>query len=180
VLACLRWLGEFQILALVPLKGSIPTAEVAELANIPSAQLARVVRMTATSGFLCEPKSGEIAHTPLSARFVTDLSFYDALMFLAESAAPSALNMAVATERQGRQKDSKESAYSVAFNTSKPFQSACMEQPRLQRRYNAYVRYTGASSTGFIELLARLNWRGMGNACVVHVSHYTLRCDSRC
>jgi hypothetical protein len=125
--------------------------------------------MTATAGFLSEPQPGEIAHTALSARFVTDLSFYDALMFLAESAAPSALKMAAATEQQGRQRDSNDSAYSLAFNTTKPFQSACLEQPKLKRQYKAYVRYTGAASNGFIDLLGRLNWGSMGNACVVDV-----------
>ena len=130
--------------------------------------------MTATAGFLREPQPGQIAHTTLSARFVTDLSFFDAIMFLAESAAPTALQMAAATERQGRRKDSSESAYSVAFNTTKPFQSACLEQPRLQRRYNAYMRYTAAASNGFIELLARLNWRSLGNSCIVDVSLLTI------
>ncbi len=125
--------------------------------------------MTATAGFLWEPQPGEIAHTTLSARFVTDLSFFDAIMFLAESAAPTALHMATATERQGRRKDLSESAYSVAFNTTKPFHSDCLEQPRLQRRYNAYVRYTAAARNRFIDLLAGLNWRSLGSACVVDV-----------
>lgn len=157
------------MLALIPLRSSISASEVAELASVPVLQLSRVVRMTATAGFLYEPTAGQVAHTTLSARFVTDLSFFDAIMFLAESAAPTAMNMTQATERQGRRKDGTESAYSVAFNTKTPFQSACLEQPRLQRRYNAYVRYTSASSNGFVELLARLNWGSLGGASVVDV-----------
>lgn len=157
------------MLALIPLRSSIAIHEVAELANVPVVQLSRIIRMIATAGFLCEPQPGQVAHTTLSSRFVTDLSFFDALMFLAESAAPTALQMAKATERQSQQQGSTESAYSLAFNTTRPFHSACSEEPRLQRRYNAYVRYTMSASSGFLDLLARLNWASLGAACVVDV-----------
>ena len=170
LLASLRWLGSFQILALIPLCNSISAGEVAELAGVPKAQLCRIVRMTATAGFLFEPQLGQIAHTTLSARFVTDLSFFDAIMFLAESVAPTALQMTAATQRGGQEKDSHNSAYLLAFNTSRPFHSACLEQPRLQRRYAAYCQYACVKSDGFTDLLGRLNWRGLGSQCVVDVS----------
>ncbi|KAL9066490.1 MAG: hypothetical protein Q9161_007553 [Pseudevernia consocians] len=101
ILACLKWLGEFQVLACIPLGGSIPAKEVADLAGVPETQLCRVVRMTAIAGFLHEPRPGHIAHTALSAPFVTNLSFLDTTMFLAEIAAPTALHMATATQRHG-------------------------------------------------------------------------------
>ncbi len=157
------------MLALIPLDSSISVNEVAELASVPVAQLSRVVRMTATAGFLHETKPNHIAHTVLSAPFVTNLSFLDATMFLAESVAPTALHMVTATQRQGRREAPSDNPYSIAFHTSQPFQAACSEQPRLQRQYAAYSQHAGLSNDGHIELLGRLNWRSLGSACVVDV-----------
>lgn len=75
LLACL---GEFQVLACIPLKGSILAKDVADMAGVPETRLWRVVRITATASFLHESQPGHIAHTALSAPFVTNLSFLDA------------------------------------------------------------------------------------------------------
>jgi hypothetical protein len=71
--------------------------EIAELAGVSGNQLSRIVRMTATAGFLHKPQPGRIAHTPLLAPFVNNLSYLDAAMFLAKTAAPTALYMTAAT-----------------------------------------------------------------------------------
>ncbi|KAF2464733.1 uncharacterized protein BDR25DRAFT_296310 [Lindgomyces ingoldianus] len=162
LLACLKWLSEFQVLACIPLDGSISIEEIADLASVPETQLGRVVRMMATAGFLHEPHPGHIAHTSLSAPFVTNLAFLDAAMFLAETAAPTALHMPAATQRQGRQ-----SAYSLAFPGSQPFPSACVERTKLQRQWSAYRRCVGDVDDSATELIGRLKWRSLGNACIV-------------
>lgn len=148
----------------------MPAKEVADLAGVPETQLCRVARMTATAGFLHEPRPGHIAHTALSAPFVTNLSFLDAAMFLAETAAPTSLQMAIATQRRGDLEPSIDSAYSVAFSTSQPFHSACTKRSRLQRQWSAYYRYAGDVDVSLTELLGRLNWRSLGSACIVDVS----------
>ena len=125
----------------------------------------------ATAGFLREPQPGHIAHTDLSASFVTKLSYLDASMFLAEVAAPVALQMAAATQRHGLSNLSSESAYNLAFNTPQTFQSACEQQMKLQRQWSAYLRCAGDVEDTVIELLSQLDWRSLGNACVVDVSH---------
>ena len=167
----MKWLGEFQVLACIGLKGSVPAKDVAELAGVSETQLCRIVRMTATAGFLHEPQPGHIAHTDLSASFVTKLSYLDASMFLAEVAAPVALQMAAATQRHGLSNLPDESAYSLAFNTSQTFQSACKQQMKLQRQWSAYLRCAGDTDDAVVELLTQLDWRSLGNSCVVDVSH---------
>ncbi|KAI1378723.1 hypothetical protein F4677DRAFT_453398 [Hypoxylon crocopeplum] len=162
LLACLKWLSEFQVLACIPLNGSLSVEEVADLASVPETQLGRVVRMTATAGFLQEPQPGHIAHTPLSAPFVTNLAFLDAAMFLAETAAPAALHMATATQCHGNQ-----SAYSIAFPTSQPFPSVCVERTRLQRQWSAYRLCVGDFDDGVNELLGWLKWSSLGSAYIV-------------
>lgn len=169
LLACLQWLGEFQVLACIPLSGSVPAKDVADLAGVPEMQLCRVVRMTATAGFLNEPQPGHVAHTILSAPFVTKPSFLDAAMFLAETAAPTALQMAVATQRYGHSNRPNESAYNLAFNTSQTFQSACEQRSKLQRQWPAYLRYAGGVDDSVTEVLTRLDWLSLGNARIVEV-----------
>ncbi len=126
--------------------------------------------MTATAGFLYEPQPGHIAHTALSTPFVTKLSYLDAAMFLAGTAAPTALQMATATQRHGHSNSPNESAYTVAFNTSQTFKSACEQRTKLQSQWSAFLRCAGDTGDSVTELLSRLDWRSLGNACIVDVS----------
>lgn len=137
---------------------------------MPELLLCRIARMTATAGFLSEPQPGHIAHTALSAHFVTKLSYLDAAMFLARTAAPIALQMVTATQRYGQTSNPSESAYAIAFNTSQTFQSACDQQTKLQSQWSAYLRCAGDTEDNVTELLSRLDWHGLGNACIVEVS----------
>ncbi|RYP41562.1 hypothetical protein DL767_000904 [Monosporascus sp. MG133] len=171
LLACLRWLRSFQILPCIPLNDSASLKDVADLAGVPEAQLSRVVRMTATAGFLHEPQPGLIAHTALSASFVTQLSYLDAAMFLAETGAPAALQMAAATKLQGQPGGPNDAvtAYAVAFNTSQTFPVACDQRKKLQRQWLAYFRCSVDVEETVPEILGRLDWIRVGNACVVDV-----------
>jgi hypothetical protein len=129
--------------------------------------------MTATAGFLSEPQPGHVAHTTLSAPFVTKPLFLDAAMFLAKSSAPAALQMAAATQRFGnssRLVEAHESAYNLAFNTSQTFESACEQRSKLQRQWSAYLRYGGEVEESVTEILTRLDWPSVGTVCIVEVS----------
>ena len=105
--------------------------DVADLSGVPEAQLARIIRLTATAGFLNEPQPTLVAHSTLSAPFVTNPSYLDAAMFLAESAAPAALEMAATTQRFGESNRPNESAYNVALNTTKSFHNALQGRTKL-------------------------------------------------
>lgn len=143
-------------------------AEVAELAGVPERDLCRVVRMAATSGFLHEPQPGRVAHTDLSAGFVTKFSLQDASMFLAENAAPTALHMTTAQPHRGG--PGSDSAYAAASNTSTPFHAVIANEERLQRQYSAYRKCSEYVEDNFSQVLCRLNWYSMGDACIVDVS----------
>ncbi|KAK4233609.1 hypothetical protein C8A03DRAFT_19340 [Achaetomium macrosporum] len=172
LLSCLQWLGEFQVLAFIPLMGSVSARDVADLAGVPESHLCRIVRLTATAGFLHEPQPGHFAHTPLSAPFVTNLSYLDAVMFLAETAAPAALQMAAATPSStggALAEPPAESAYSLAFHTSRTFQSACEQRAKLQRQWHAYLHWTGDEGDAIRQLLSGLDWSSLRNARIVEV-----------
>ncbi|GKZ22343.1 hypothetical protein AbraIFM66951_007976 [Aspergillus brasiliensis] len=153
-LACLHWLGEFQVLACIPLSDSVPFQDVAELAGIPESHLRRVVRMMAATGFLREPEPGHVAHSALSASFVTRPSYLDAAMFLAETAAPAALQMP-ATSRD-------------PVSTPLAMTTAHAQLPKLQRQWSAYLQYgLGHTDGNILEPLDQFDWLGLGGATVV-------------
>ncbi|KAK6837014.1 hypothetical protein PG987_007509 [Apiospora arundinis] len=149
LLACLRWLSEFQILACIPLQSSVPIKDVATLAGIQDHDhLARVIRFVATHEFLqvTEPQASVVSHTPLSAQFIANPSYVDALMFLSDTQMPSALHMAPATQHSleagwagtgtGTGTGTGENAYNLALSTTKPF-------------------HVGAKSTALVRYLAK-------------------------
>lgn len=158
------------MLACIPLSGTVSARDVAELAGVPVKQLSRVVRMTSTAGFLGEPEPGQIAHTSLSAEFVKNLSYFDAAMFLAQTAAPTALKMATATRRYGCSDLPQESAYGLAFGTAHSFQATCEQRPKLHRQLSAYLQHAGNVDQDVTELLTRLDWPSLGKTRVVEVS----------
>ncbi|KAI0127013.1 hypothetical protein BJ170DRAFT_684584 [Xylariales sp. AK1849] len=183
LLSCLRWLGEFQILACIPPTGSVSTKDVADLMGVEESQLTGVVRMTATAGFLHEPQPGCLSHTGLSAPFVTQLFYLDALMFLAQIVTPSALHMAVATKLHGPYEGdhrgpgvpipTNASAYAAAFHTTQTFEAVSEQQPKLQRQWPAFLRCIGDTDDSATQVLARLDWPSQGNVRIVDVAAHS-------
>ena len=92
-------------------------------------------------------------------------------MFLAETAAPAALNMAAATQRFGQSQRPHESAYNLALNTSITFASMCEKRSKLQRQWPAYLRHAmGDVELSVADVLTCFDWLSLGNATVVEVS----------
>ncbi|KAF2964214.1 hypothetical protein GQX73_g9351 [Xylaria multiplex] len=169
-LACLRWLGDFQVLPCIPLSESASIKDIADLTGVSDMQLSRIVRTTAMAGFLREPMPGLVAHTELSARFVTKHSFLDAVMFLAETGAPVALQTSVATRLQGRLGTiDATTPYTVALNTSRGFQVACEQSKKLRRQWLAFSRCGVNIKDDFTETLGQLDWFRTGDARIVDV-----------
>lgn len=123
-------------------------------------------------GFLRETSPGEMAHTPLSASFVSKPSHLDAAMFLAETAVPSALHMVANTERHGQSREPRHSAYTMAFNTPQSFQSHCQQRSKLQHQWTAFLRDVTnvVDDWAAVGPLDSIDWSGLGDACVVDVS----------
>lgn len=110
--------------------------DVASISDVPESQLRRVTRLMATAGFLEQPTPDKIAHSPLSARFVTEPALLDAAMFMSETVAPAALRMPDATRRSSAAAAGNQ-ASSSALPTPRDFQ----QQQRLQRQLTAYMSY---------------------------------------
>jgi hypothetical protein len=156
LIACLHWLAEFQVLACIPSTGSVSIKDVAQLSDVPEAQLQHIIRMSATAGLLHEAEDGHVRHTPISAQFASRTSFRDAAMFLAEHAAPAALQMA---------RHPKHSAedLSQSFEYERQTVRQKMEhRPKLERQCVAFFRHIGdeclKSTDHGSEVLTRLDW----------------------
>lgn len=147
---------------------SVRIKDVAELSGAPEAQLCRVIRLMATVGFLCEPQPDHVAHTPLSASFVSRPSFHDAAMFLSESIVPAGLQMIQSIE--GR--NDSHQVHNFVPPTLKQGANA-------NRRWSAYLHHIGhlQEDLGVNSILQQLNWRKIINlpeACIVEVFHELL------
>lgn len=158
------------MLAFIPLSGSVFINEIADLTGVPERQLSLIVRMTASARFLRIDRSGQVAHTELSAPFVVNLALHDAVMFLADILIPTALQMGGAM----RSKEPR-SAYSLAFPTLQSFPAACADNARLRRQWTAYRHCAGHTDDGVVELLNQLNWRSLGDACIVDTCAHSLK-----
>ncbi|KFY14210.1 hypothetical protein V492_02775 [Pseudogymnoascus sp. VKM F-4246] len=171
ILASLRWLAEFQVLACIPFDESLPVEDLADLVGVPESQLVRVIRLTATCGFLREPISGFVSHSALSAQFITNQSLLDATVFIADLATPTALQMPQATQRFGNSSSATDSAYNLALNTVRPFHVAVQERSRLRRQWSAYLCHAAGlhQEEEIVDVLSKLNWSNLGNACIVEV-----------
>lgn len=132
--------------------------------------------MVATHGFLQvkEPQGSMVSHTPLSTHFVTNQSYVDAVMFLAEVGLTSAMHMVDATHRSTTAgwSASNESAYNLALSTRTPFHVARQETPRLARGFTAYLNHSAGLhfAEEMADMLCQLNWSNLGSSCVVEAS----------
>ncbi|OAQ60738.1 O-methyltransferase family protein [Pochonia chlamydosporia 170] len=171
ILACLRWLGEFQILACIPLVGSVLIEDVANLTNVPETHLSRIIRLTSTAGFLEEPEPGHVSHTPLSASFFFSPSLLDAAMFLSECVAPAALQMTKVTHEFGDSGRFNETAYTLALPVAKPFHTMRSGAPKLNRQWCAYLQYAGGlpNCDDVNSILKQLSWHNIGSMPDTHI-----------
>ena len=159
----------------MPLSGSISIEGLADLADVPAPILSRVVRMTAAAGFLQEPVAGFVAHTSLSTTFMTELSYFDAVMFLANHVAPSALNL---TSVQQKLDDPAQplawknvtNPSASALGSKSSFASICADDPQLSRQRLAYRNSMADLDDNLESLLGQINWQSLGNSTIVHVS----------
>lgn len=166
LLACVQWLCEAHVLPCIPTNDSLLYADIAEILDIPEDELRSAARMAATAGFLQEPISDHVAHTTLSMQFLNDPGMLDAVIFLSQTAAPSALQMSSSQRTSG----SDQSVNATPGRTA-PFTDTLQQQPKLQRQALNYFREAITESTASLsDVLMQLDWQSLGGSTVVDVS----------
>ncbi|KAI4166339.1 MAG: hypothetical protein LQ342_000229 [Letrouitia transgressa] len=173
-LSCIRWLCYFNVLACIPLHGSVSYFEVASLTGVPEVQLRSVARMAMTSNFLCEPKLGEISHNAVSAQFVTNPGMSDWALFMTQFSMPTAAKMVEASEKWGTTEKKNETAVNITFGTDLPLFDFIKSSPNMTKQFAAYMKnVTSSEGTNIRHLLAGFDWASLGEATVVDVGGST-------
>jgi 6-hydroxytryprostatin B O-methyltransferase len=170
--ACIRWICHFRIPFYIPsAPASRSYSEVAKLASVPEKLLQSVARMTMTAGFLCETKTGKVAHTPLSASFSDKPDLYNWMMYMANRTVPTMAKFVEATERWGDTTKKNETAYSLAMGTELSFFEHINSRPELNEEFGAYMKSQASSKSGTnVEfLLQGFDWGSLGGGVVVDV-----------
>jgi hypothetical protein len=170
LLASLHWLSSLQVLACIPLAQTVAVQDVADVSGVPFQQLLRLIRTTATTGFLHEPQPGLVKHTPLSAQFVKKPFLTDAVTFLSNTALPAALQMGKATRLQTQLANTKQTACNLVTQPKVSLGAECKRHPELKRQVAAYQRLRqNAFDDSVTEILSSLDWTNLGDATVVQV-----------
>ncbi|KAF2795016.1 hypothetical protein K505DRAFT_416739 [Melanomma pulvis-pyrius CBS 109.77] len=139
LLAGLHWLNKSQVLACIPPGEAVPFQNVAEMACVSVSELSRVVRFTAISGFLCEPRTDFVAHTDLSRHYLLRTALSDAVLFFGDTVFTTTLNTPLTTQLQGQAAHGRNPTFSSPGPTT-AFQLDGHNQPRLKRQATAFQR----------------------------------------
>ncbi|CAO2648467.1 Nn.00g077340.m01.CDS01 [Neocucurbitaria sp. VM-36] len=170
LLASLHWLSSLQVLASIPLTQTVFVQDVADISGVPYQQLLRLIRTTATAGFLHEPQPGLVEHTTLSAQFVKKPFLSDAVAFLSDTALPAALQMGTATRLRNSLVNPKQSLYHPSNQSNLSLCAKSDRNPKSKRQVAAYHRLRQNTFDGSVtEVLSRLDWINLGDATVVQV-----------
>lgn len=140
LLAALHWLNKSQVLACIPSGETVPFQNVAEMACVSVSELSRVIRFTAVSGFLCEPRTNLVAHTDLSRHYLLRTALSDAILFFGDTVLATALNTPLTTQLQGRAAHGCNPAFPLPCPGTALQLDGHYHQPRLKRQATAFQR----------------------------------------
>ncbi|KAJ9606818.1 hypothetical protein H2200_008828 [Cladophialophora chaetospira] len=174
-LSCLRWIVHLNIPVHVSLDTPISYAVVAQAAKVPEQQLRQVARMAATSGFLSQPSPNMLAHTPLSARFVTNPLYREAALYQTETEGGIALNMTPMTSKYRGSEKINETAHNIFDKTDLRYFQYLDKRSKSVFRYQAAMTVLGGygKETSTRHLVEMFDWAGLGEAEVVDVGNST-------
>lgn len=166
--ACVHWLCHFHILSFIPLKGSVPYAELASLASVPLAQLKRVARMAILHNFLREPEHDKLAHSATSVLLVKNPGLLDWMLFMAEATSIGAAKLVEATEKWGSSTSKTQTAFNIAKNTDLPFFDFLAQTPDLRTKFAHYMKnVTASEGTKIDHLLEGFDWGNLADGATV-------------
>jgi 6-hydroxytryprostatin B O-methyltransferase len=126
--------------------------------------------MAMTSGLLSEPEPGRVAHSAVSALFLTNPNFLLWAEFMTECSAPTAARFADATQKWPGSANKTETAYNIAFDTDLPFFDHLATVPKRTEQFAGYMKsVTSSEGTDLKHLVSGYDWASLGKATVVDV-----------
>ena len=170
----IEWLWKFQVLHEIPLRKSISYVDVAAKLQMPESTLRSVARMAMTADFLCETKSGNLAHNPLSTVFVEDDDMATWMSYMIHRSVPCMRTFAQATKKWPGTTKGNETAYNLAMDTDLSFFDHLRANPDFGAEFGRYMKsqstvHTGASVD---HLVQGLDWAALGKSKIVDVGDF--------
>ncbi|KAL9618842.1 MAG: hypothetical protein Q9160_006501 [Pyrenula sp. 1 TL-2023] len=169
---CISWLVEFQIFSHVPLPpDSVSYQDVAKAAGVPEKTFKSVIRLAMTANFFRETEDRQLAHTTLSASFVTNPDLNTWLRYMVIRLWPVRLQFANTTKKWGGSLKTNETAYNYTWGTDLSFFDHLKANPELDQEFATYMKSQAAASRGTSVdfLLQGFDWASLGEATVVDV-----------
>jgi 6-hydroxytryprostatin B O-methyltransferase len=124
--------------------------------------------MAMTGGILTEPRTEHIAHTRISAHFITQPVFNDWVLFMMQYLVPTTLCFSQATEKWGDTTATHQTAHNLAFKTALPSFTHIEQSQHSTEKSARYMRAFDQNPGLAIEhLLTGFDWEGLGSAHIV-------------
>ncbi|KAI9833494.1 MAG: hypothetical protein M1819_003652 [Sarea resinae] len=146
----------FKIAQAVPDKGSITFPELAKATGVHETIIARVIRALIPGKIFAEPKSGQIAHTPMSKLLARDKYIQAWVGHNTEDIYVSEARFVDAIEKFGFTGEPSQTGFNLAFNTNDTYWEYAAKHPQLQARFSDSMIAAAGKGVGDAKHLATL------------------------
>jgi len=140
-LANFQFIYHYNIPKHVPLVGSISYSELAALTGFDEIFLKRMVRVAMINRIFLETPDGRVAHSGASRILHEEPGAMDTAGFLLEEIFPAAPKLVDALKKYPASGEPNETAFNLAFNTSRSFYKELEATPERSRRFGAAMRW---------------------------------------
>ncbi|KAI3339595.1 putative O-methyltransferase [Ustulina deusta] len=143
----------------VPLEGAISYTELAVASSIDEVLLRRMLRVAMMNRIFIETSDCRVKHSAASRILREEPDAMDTCGFLLEEMFPSAAKMVAAMQKYPSSGEPSETAFNMAFNTSRPFYLELDVEQERSRRFGAAMVWMSRSGRFSHDHLARgFNW----------------------
>ncbi|EXJ93212.1 hypothetical protein A1O3_01769 [Capronia epimyces CBS 606.96] len=140
-LANLHVIYHFRIPQYVPLQGDISCEELAVKTGLDEVLLRRVLRHSIINRVFAESDQGQVKHSAASRILHNEAGSMDGIGFWLEELFPAAPKMVDAVKKYPHSGEPNETAFNLAFNTSRPFYLELEASPERARRFGSAMRW---------------------------------------
>ncbi|KAL8728737.1 MAG: hypothetical protein Q9166_005224 [cf. Caloplaca sp. 2 TL-2023] len=142
--------------------------EVSGACGLNVQDLRRIVRYAMTDNIFCEPRPGHIAHTAASRLLAQNSLVNDFVGNVCEIRFPASARTMDAVQKYGKSRESNQSGFSLARNTSRGLYEEFSHETELSRRFNGAMRAL-ASEIDFQFILHSFPWTSYNSPTILDI-----------
>ncbi|KAI9714705.1 MAG: hypothetical protein M1828_001134 [Chrysothrix sp. TS-e1954] len=156
----------------VPLDGDISYAELGARTGVDEVMLRRMMRFAMMNRIFTEKHAGRVCHSALSRLLATEPGAMDTIGYFLDEKFPTGPKLVEAQAKYPNSSEPNETAFNLAFNTSRSVYLDLQTVPERARRFGSAMRWLSAGGQFSNEHLVRgYNWAQFdrSNAVIVDV-----------